>query len=87
MRPFICTAIIALPLLALTACSGVEMKPGDKARNSRGIKQGPGMLTGADGEFVIFRVENEATAEENAEGDGDWKELSDPKGEGSGTKE
>ena len=87
MRPFICMAIIALPLLALTACSGVEMKPGDKARNAREIREGPGMLTGSDGEFVIFRVENGTTAEENAEGNGEWKELSEPKGEGSGATE
>lgn len=64
----------ALFCLLLAACSGVEMKPGDKSRNSREIREGPGLLTGADGEFVIFRIEEDNTAEEN----GDWKEPEEP---------
>lgn len=79
MRPIVCTAIIALPLLALVACSGLEMKPGDKARNTREIREGPGMLTGSDGEFVIFRVDKPAQAgEESPEDDSGWKDLADP---------
>ena len=50
----------------LSACSGVEMKPGDQPRNAREIREGPGMLTGADGEFVIFRIDKVETPDENA---------------------
>ena len=70
-----CHAISATLLcLLLAACSGIEMKPGDKARNSREIREGPGMLTGTDGEFVIFRIEEDNAAEES-EG---WKQFAEP---------
>lgn len=49
--------------LALTACGGVELKPGDTARNSREIREGPGILTGSRGEFVIFRIDEKETVE------------------------
>jgi len=50
-------------------CSGVEMKPGDRARNNRDVPQGPGVLTGSDGEFVIFRVDKKAEEKDASEGD------------------
>ncbi len=70
--PVILTAL----LLGLTvaACSGVEMKKGDQARNSREIRQGPGMLTGSEGEFVIFRVEQTEPVEEEAPEEGATEE-------------
>ena len=58
---------------ALVACSGVEMKPGETARNNREIRQGPGFLTGPSGEFVIFRVDSTESAEPAPQGAGDEK--------------
>ncbi|NIA67850.1 hypothetical protein HBA54_04530 [Pelagibius litoralis] len=60
-RFWIVPAALALGL-AVTACSGVTMKPGDQLRNNREIRPGPGFLTGPEGEFVIFRVEGEEAA-------------------------
>ncbi|MFZ2100009.1 MAG: hypothetical protein WAU86_05545 [Oricola sp.] len=47
---------IALCLLT-AACAGVEMKPGSKPMARREIPPGPGLLTGSQGEFVLFRLE------------------------------
>ena len=44
--------------LLVVACSGLEMKPGAKPMARREIAPGPGLLTGNQGEFVIFRVED-----------------------------
>jgi len=44
--------------LLITACSGLDMKPGSKTMARRDIAPGPGLLTGSSGEFVIFRVED-----------------------------
>ncbi len=63
---------IVLALLAallVVACSGVEIKPGEGSHARREIPPGPGLLSGSDGEFVIFRsgaspVEDGATEEE-----------------------
>jgi len=63
---------IALTLLAgllVAACSGVEIKPGEGSHARREIPPGPGLLSGSDGEFVIFRrgaspVEDGAPGEE-----------------------
>lgn len=48
---------VALVLLAglLVACSGIEIKPGEVSHNRREIPPGPGLLSGSDGEFVIYR--------------------------------
>jgi len=43
--------------LLVTACIGVEMKQGSKPMARREIPPGPGLLTGSQGEFVIFRLE------------------------------
>ncbi|WP_420347675.1 hypothetical protein [Pelagibius sp.] len=50
--------------LAVTACSGVTLKPGEQKRNAREIRPGPGLLTGPGGEFVIFRLEEDEAADE-----------------------
>ncbi len=47
-------AIILVCLLA-TAC-GVTMKPGSEPRNRREIPPGPGIMSGEEGEFVIYRL-------------------------------
>ena len=55
-------------VLILAGC-GVDMKQGSQARNNRGVPQGPGALTGKDGEFTIFRIDKskeEVEAEEAA---------------------
>ncbi len=48
-------AIILLCLL-VTAC-GVTMKPGSEPRNRRDIPPGPGVMTGEQGEFVLYRLQ------------------------------
>ncbi|WP_119165292.1 hypothetical protein [Algihabitans albus] len=53
--PFVLTAL--LTCLASAGCGGIEMTPGDQVRNAREIPPGPGLLSGRDGEFVIFRVD------------------------------
>ena len=59
-----------LACLLLVACAGVEMKPGTKSHARRDIPPGPGILTGEQGEFVLFRLEGEAD-EEEADGEGE----------------
>ena len=63
---------VVLMLLAglLAACSGIEIKPGEVSHARREVPPGPGLLSGSDGEFVIFRqgrepVEDDAPNEEN----------------------
>ena len=67
---------IALMLLAglLVACSGVEIKPGEVSHARREVPPGPGLLSGSDGKFVIFRQGREpagsgAVNEENEAGE------------------
>jgi hypothetical protein len=38
------------------------MKPGERARNNRDLPQGPGLFTGSEGQFILYR--SESTAEE-----------------------
>lgn len=57
--------------LALVGCSGVEMKKGDKKRAGRNTPHGPGILSGKDGEFVLYRREAEP---EEADKEGAHKE-------------
>lgn len=46
--------------LLLTACAGVEIKPGEKSHARREIPPGSGVLTGKQGEFTIYRLEEKA---------------------------
>ena len=46
---------VLLLCLLVTAC-GVTMKPGSEPRNRRDIPPGPGIMTGEQGEFVLYRV-------------------------------
>ena len=46
-----CVGLIAVALVS--AC--VPIRPADPPRNNTEIPQGPGLLTGKDGELVIFR--------------------------------
>ena len=48
-------ALVLMLCLLVTAC-GVTMEPGTEARNRRDIPPGPGILSGDEGEFVIYRV-------------------------------
>jgi hypothetical protein len=52
--------LFALCLLA-SGCADIEMKPGSKSMARREIPPGPGLLTGSQGEFVIFRLEGNPT--------------------------
>ena len=67
---------IALMLVAglLVACSGVEIRPGEVSHARREMPPGPGLLSGSDGKFVIFRqgrdpVGGDAINEENESGE------------------
>jgi hypothetical protein len=50
--------LLGLCLLA-AGCAGLDMKQGSKSMARREIPPGPGLLTGSQGEFVIFRLEGE----------------------------
>lgn len=54
--------IFALCFLA-AGCAGMEMRQGSKSMARREIPPGPGLLTGSQGEFVIFRVEGAPAGE------------------------
>ena len=56
-----CAAVLAC--LLVVACAGVEMKQGTKSHARREIPPGPGILTGPQGEFVLFRLEGDAQVE------------------------
>ena len=60
------TLVLVLCLL-VTAC-GVTMKPSTEPRNRREIPPGPGVLSGDEGEFVIYRVKR-APPEKKASND------------------
>ena len=57
-------AVLLLALLAVAGCAGMEPY---KARNNREEGPAKGLLTGAEGEFVIFRYEDEPKSEEEPE--------------------
>jgi len=59
-------AAAALACLLLVAC-GVEIKPGERSHARREIPPGPGLFTGQQGEFVIFRLQDESEAAETDE--------------------
>ena len=46
----------------LAACSGIEIKPGEASHARRDAPPGPGLLSGEDGEFVLFRRGDEPAA-------------------------
>lgn len=51
---------VLLAGLLLTACAGLEIRPGERSHARRDTPPGPGLLTGKEGEFVIYRLENES---------------------------
>ena len=57
-------AVLLLALLAVAGCAGIEPY---KARNHREEGPAKGLLTGAEGEFVIFRYEGAPESEEEPE--------------------
>ncbi len=65
---------VLLLCLFVTAC-GVTMKPGTEARNRQQIPPGPGLLSGEDGEFVIFRVQRDPPAEQASDEEGEKEEA------------
>ena len=56
----------SLAFLLLVACAGVEMKPGTKSHARREVPPGPGILTGTQGEFVLFRLNEETVSDAEA---------------------
>ena len=63
------TAVILLCLL-VAAC-GVTMKPGSEPRNRRDIPPGPGIISGEEGEFVIYRLKRTPPAKKTSEQEGE----------------
>ncbi len=72
-------ALVVLLCLLVVAC-GVTMKPGKEARNRREIPPGPGVITGEEGEFVIYRVKRTPPAKKasDEEEEADDQDGSDP---------
>lgn len=54
--------VLLFVCLAIAACSGIDIKAGQKPNARRDIPPGAGMLTGEKGEFVIFRAEDKTSA-------------------------
>lgn len=51
-------AVLLFSLCLLAAgCASLDMKQGSKPMARREIPPGPGLLTGSQGEFVVFRLE------------------------------
>ena len=71
-----CVAVVLAGLL-LGAC-GLEIKPGERSHARREIPPGAGLLTGKQGEFVIFRLEGEAEAGEPGDASEEPPEVQDP---------
>ncbi len=65
-------AVVALALglsaAQLSACA--DYKPFQAPDNS-GIPEGPGLFTGSEGEWVLFRMQNEVDQEESGEDTGE----------------
>ena len=59
-------ALIAILICTFVAACGVEMKPGTKSHARRDIPPGPGVLSGEDGEFVLFRIEDDPPQKQEA---------------------
>jgi hypothetical protein len=64
MHRFSVTLLCLLASAIVAACSGIEMKPGGEVRNSREIPAGSGLLTGRNGEFVIYRSDEDGSVDE-----------------------
>ena len=64
------SVMAACAALVLVACAGVEIKPGTKSHARRDIPPGPGLLTGKQGEFVLFRVGGDPQEEGEPEQEG-----------------
>jgi len=60
--------------LLASGCAGLEMKQGSKSMARREIPPGPGLLTGSEGEFVIFRLEGTKSAATDASAPSDQGE-------------
>jgi len=69
-------ALVLLLCLLVAAC-GVTMKPGTEPRNRRDIPPGPGILSGDEGEFVIYRVKRTPPAKKTSDKEGEEDEADD----------
>ena len=74
-------AALMLVLLAVASCSGIEPY---EVRNRR--EEGPesGVLTGSEGEFVIFRYGEKPKSEKEPESGAEPKSDAEPEGEDTG---
>ena len=71
-------AALLLALLAVSACEGIEPY---EPRNNR--EEGPesGLLTGEEGEFVIFRLRSKPKGEEDPESGDEERETQEEESE------
>ncbi len=56
--------VLGLIALQLAACADYRPYP---APDSSGIPEGPGLFTGSEGEWTLFRMQKEADREESGE--------------------
>ncbi len=63
--------------LLIAGCAGVDIKPGDLSHARREVPPGAGILTGKQGEFVLFRS-SDASGDGDETG-GDREQLEAPK--------
>ncbi len=59
---------VGLACVALAACSGVKMKRGEVGRNRKERHEGKGILSGDEGEFVIYRLYDKEKPQESKDG-------------------
>ena len=62
--------VFILLLCLLVAACGVTMKPGSEPRNRRDIPPGRGIMTGEQGEFVLYRVKRTPPKKESSQQEG-----------------
>ncbi len=60
--------VLGLSALQLSACADYRPYP---APDSSEIPEGPGLFTGSEGEWVLFRMQNEVDQEESGEDTGE----------------
>lgn len=68
--PIVTAILLGLGLL-IAGCAGVDIKPGDRSHARREVPPGPGILTGQQGEFTLFRSDDSSDDDDEANSDQD----------------
>ena len=50
---------VVLACFVAVSCGGIEIKRGETSHARREIPPGPGLFTGSEGEFVLYRLNEE----------------------------